>query len=224
MCGAWVVLYLHSTSNHNKKRTQKIAKIVVLYLHSTSNHNKEPGVLMCIYVVLYLHSTSNHNQRHNLQKGLIGCIISSFYIKPQLSFGRNGKPRTLYYIFILHQTTTRKPVLPVNNCCIISSFYIKPQLVITPSFISACCIISSFYIKPQPVFPTDVTLMRCIISSFYIKPQQQPSSTKKQASCIISSFYIKPQLLCNVLLSYLVVLYLHSTSNHNVYAVADNYL
>ena len=56
----------------------------------------------------------------------------------------------LYYIFILHQTTTDHFITPELLCCIISSFYIKPQLFtgnVIPDF---CCIISSFYIKPQP--------------------------------------------------------------------------
>ena len=35
----------------------------------------------------------------------------------------------LYYIFILHQTTTLTQMVAYPYSCIISSFYIKPQLV-----------------------------------------------------------------------------------------------
>ena len=57
--------------------------IVVLYLHSTSNHNVGWQQDYNPTVVLYLHSTSNHN------------------------YGTTEQQRTtLYYIFILHQTTT----------------------------------------------------------------------------------------------------------------------
>ena len=57
----------------------------------------------------------------------------------------------LYYIFILHQTTTR-PLHDVDSTgCIISSFYIKPQQTEAWRSTEPSCIISSFYIKPQPV-------------------------------------------------------------------------
>ena len=79
-----VVLYLHSTSNHNRCRRPDCCAYVVLYLHSTSNHNPMTLHLLLVFVVLYLHSTSNHNRR--------GLRIS---------------PQSLYYTFILHQTTTR---------------------------------------------------------------------------------------------------------------------
>ena len=59
-----VVLYLHSTSNHNKLVKQTAAIYVVLYLHSTSNHNYHRRDKERFFVVLYLHSTSNHNIYH----------------------------------------------------------------------------------------------------------------------------------------------------------------
>ena len=62
---------------------EKESAVVVLYLHSTSNHNLDAAALWLPGVVLYLHSTSNHNLTY-------------------LRFW----PTALYYIFILHQTTT----------------------------------------------------------------------------------------------------------------------
>ncbi len=99
-----VVLYLHSTSNHNCLVVVIRWQKVVLYLHSTSNHNCDKELSATRGVVLYLHSTSNHNR---------GSFISV----------RN----LLYYIFILHQTTTIGMQIPNSMSCIISSFYIKPQ-------------------------------------------------------------------------------------------------
>ena len=58
-----VVLYLHSTSNHNFPRAMMCSTVVVLYLHSTSNHNNSSVQHDQPAVVLYLHSTSNHNYR-----------------------------------------------------------------------------------------------------------------------------------------------------------------
>ena len=81
-----------------------------------------------IKVVLYLHSTSNHNLRMLPPLNTTCCIISSFYIKPQLQLVKA----------YLHLS------------CIISSFYIKPQLFTSDVIPNFCCIISSFYIKPQP--------------------------------------------------------------------------
>ena len=171
---------------------EKESAVVVLYLHSTSSHNARGKQTSQSLVVLYLHSTSNHN--------LIQVLLLLIW---------------LYYIFILHQTTTHRPKRPLADSCIISSFYIKPQpdtgnqnamnvvlylhstsnhnrLACMPTS-SISCIISSFYIKPQPVTSQPRHGRRCIISSFYIKPQLKAEVRIMQDGCIISSFYIKPQ-------------------------------
>ena len=99
--------------------------------------------------------------------------------------------------------------------CIISSFYIKPQLCANSKSRALCCIISSFYIKPQLSPP----LTAITTELYYIFILHQTTTMLKlQAeaiSCIISSFYIKPQQPYAILYSHGVVLYLHSTSNHN---------
>ena len=122
-----VVLYLSSTSNHNTPRYAEYKHNVVLYLSSTSNHNARAFAVEGTVVVLYLSSTSNHNGS-NLLGGIMklcyifllhqtttyvllllsctSCVISFFYIKPQL---------------LLHG-----PIALTG--CVISFFYIKPQL------------------------------------------------------------------------------------------------
>ncbi len=86
-----------------------IEQEVVLYLHSTSNHNALENLIPINFVVLYLHSTSNHNLESDNLKLWRCCIISSFYIKPQQALYHYAHARKLYYIFILHQTTTDPP-------------------------------------------------------------------------------------------------------------------
>ena len=90
-------------------------------------------------VVLYLHSTSNHNSELASEYLITSCIISSFYIKPQLYF---HDPK-------------------ITICCIISSFYIKPQLRRLGYCPSLSCIISSFYIKPQHI-PLTLLIFNCL--------------------------------------------------------------
>ena len=87
----------------------------------------------------------------NFHTGSGRCIISSFYIKPQLTNQGGIESGKLYYIFILHQTTTVAHILCNVLSCIISSFYIKPQPRTGALLPHGSCIISSFYIKPQHI-------------------------------------------------------------------------
>ena len=127
---------------------EKESAVVVLYLHSTSSHNARGKQTSQSLVVLYLHSTSNHNCADVY---LFGCSLYYIFILHQTTTpvsSSRSRP-SLYYIFILHQTTT----IADDSCqewgCIISSFYIKPQLGICAYTSLNSCIISSFYIKPQ---------------------------------------------------------------------------
>ena len=100
-----VVLYLHSTSNHNSRMDllYELELYYIFILHQTTTG--QACAPMAWQVVLYLHSTSNHNRSVCIPCRAPCCIISSFYIKPQHNLA------ILFYQF----------------CCIISSFYIKPQ-------------------------------------------------------------------------------------------------
>ena len=126
-----VVSYRNSTSNHNGGDCATCDIRVVSYRNSTSNHNGSVDVLPGRPVVSYRNSTSNHNvwlakathkrlylieilhQTTTLSLTMFGfpsCILSKFYIKPQL--------RIAY------------PVEAVG--CILSKFYIKPQPIHSP--------------------------------------------------------------------------------------------
>ena len=54
--------------------------------------------------------------------GWVGCLISSFYIKPQLSQYGAGQDR----------------------CCLISSFYIKPQLEMHLCAVLSCDVVKDY--------------------------------------------------------------------------------
>ena len=121
-----------------------------------------------MYCILFLHQTTTTT---NAAFEALGCIASSFYIKPQ-PHGDNQY---------------------ANECCIASSFYIKPQHIQWVEAYDECCIASSFYIKPQHYEDGLTESLRCIASSFYIKPQPCTICRAGKSGCIASSFYIKPQ-------------------------------
>ena len=77
---------------------------VVSYWNSTSNHNSGVGVnaTMSLYLIEILHQTTTSPWTW---ARLLCCILSKFYIKPQL----------FVQWFLCH------------SCCILSKFYIKPQ-------------------------------------------------------------------------------------------------
>ena len=121
-----VVSYRNSTSNHNSSSVAGSSMTVVSYRNSTSNHNLRRQRNDWFVVVSYRNSTSNHNisaggssnnslylieilhQTTTLGSSTLGCrccILSKFYIKPQLI-----------------QTRLFSRVR-----CILSKFYIKPQ-------------------------------------------------------------------------------------------------
>ena len=142
-----------------------------------------------LYLIEILHQTTTHCKCIQFT---LCCILSKFYIKPQLrgmggmrelvvsyrnstsnhnGRGDNSTPVRLYLIEILHQTTTTVVVGTILVSCILSKFYIKPQLRFRNYYPVFCCILSKFYIKPQQNrFIPDIPCC-CILSKFYIKPQ-----------------------------------------------------
>ena len=100
--------------------------------------------------------------------------------------------------------------------CLISLFYIKPQHEATKLTRSVRCLISLFYIKPQLCTHLLTSGSGCLISLFYIKPQLYKRWYRTPLGCLISLFYIKPQLQQHLQKNQIVVLYLFSTSNHNL--------
>ena len=127
------------------------------------------------------------------------------------------------YISFLHQTTTSSASRYFGKCCLISLFYIKPQPQAGINPLSLRCLISLFYIKPQLNPQPYYERICCLISLFYIKPQPCHPCRSRPAGCLISLFYIKPQLDNLAVMIDSVVLYLFSTSNHNIYLIICSY-
>ena len=165
---------------------------VVSYRNSTSNHNWELIIWKnrLLYLIEILHQTTT---RFCILFPVYRCILSKFYIKPQLA-------RVASYSAIR---------------CILSKFYIKPQQRPPSVEISASCILSKFYIKPQPQTRSRRQHGSCILSKFYIKPQPAAGIDSRVEGCILSKFYIKPQLTFALFFQFIVVSYRNSTSNHN---------
>ena len=103
-CKASVVSYRNSTSNHNNIPIPKSTPQVVSYRNSTSNHNSLARwyLSVALYLIEILHQTTTVAGKYT---PLVSCILSKFYIKPQLP-----------------PSVARMPL-----CCILSKFYIKPQ-------------------------------------------------------------------------------------------------
>ena len=180
-------------------------------LHQTTTTTLSAIARLMLYLIEILHQTTTPLLLLVL---LSRCILSKFYIKPQLvrnyySYSQvvsyrnstsNHNPTSLrrlttllYLIEILHQTTTPALLLAALVGCILSKFYIKPQLL-----------------RPHLHF-----VLCCILSKFYIKPQHMPFPGFRGGCCILSKFYIKPQHLVIPFFRIIVVSYRNSTSNHN---------
>ena len=149
---AIVVSYRNSTSNHNS--AWSASSLVVLYLieilHQTTTTRATCQIGKMLYLIEILHQTTTSPFD---PKGFKGCILSKFYIKPQL-FRRDELDRLR---------------------CILSKFYIKPQPQKLPCRPAICCILSKFYIKPQLDRLFEYARAGCILSKFYIKPQRRPN-------------------------------------------------
>ena len=165
---------------------------VVSYRNSTSNHNfaDDRQMHVALYLIEILHQTTTAPFSMTLQ---FRCILSKFYIKPQLSMAPSKSTVSCilskFYIKPQLEPNTNTP----SSGCILSKFYIKPQHLSQMIGPSSCCILSKFYIKPQQS-PMTIRVQRsCILSKFYIKPQQGISTFFSGQSCILSKFYIKPQ-------------------------------
>ena len=164
-----VVSYRNSTSNHNSPLgyCAPVALYLIEILHQTTTAQLFQCPVFQLYLIEILHQTTTAypTYRDYLLLYLIEilhqtttrratilstycCILSKFYIKPQLfvlrfrscmvvsyrnstsnhnAVGNLTSQSELYLIEILHQTTTNANVTKKNKSCILSKFYIKPQ-------------------------------------------------------------------------------------------------
>ena len=142
------------------------------------------------------------------------CILSKFYIKPQLNpvlileqsvvSYRNstsnhnlhldaGDDVVLYLIEILHQTTTPYFVTLFPKGLYLIEILHQTTTRRRTGRLRCGCILSKFYIKPQHLVTWIFDRAGCILSKFYIKPQPSSLIPLTNWGCILSKFYIKPQ-------------------------------
>ena len=102
--------------------------------------------MLRLYLIEILHQTTTRGRKYGFCRC---CILSKFYIKPQLLRVRGAATTSciLSKFYIKPQQFSRQVVQ--DHGCILSKFYIKPQLIPPPGSIWICCILSKFYIKPQ---------------------------------------------------------------------------
>ena len=142
------------------------------------------------------------------------CILSKFYIKPQLvesamivcvvvsyrnstsNHNNDSVSMTGVSVVSYRNSTSNHNTKPFfDNFC---ELYLIEILHQTTTFTarrraSMCCILSKFYIKPQQSPRGNRDKLRCILSKFYIKPQPPWPPPLSWYCCILSKFYIKPQ-------------------------------
>ena len=152
--------------------------------------------------------------RISITQWFSSCVISFFYIKPQLIL---INPLSMAVVLYLSSTSNhncpRSSDMTLWLCYI---FLLHQTTTSRPKRASCCsCVISFFYIKPQLFCGVDAAMWCCVISFFYIKPQLWLRVRYVNWCCVISFFYIKPQLVGSCGCRCCVVLYLSSTSNHN---------
>ena len=164
-----VVSYRNSTSNHNSVIINLFSTPVVSYRNSTSNHNNG-CVFSCdglLYLIEILHQTTTVTAT---APDVRRCILSKFYIKPQLpvallryvvvvsyrnsTSNHNGlaaipSGRMLYLIEILHQTTTPAALQLLLVVLYLIEILHQTTTSMSSFVASICCILSKFYIKPQ---------------------------------------------------------------------------
>ena len=98
----YCILFLHQTTTVDNHRYVDIVLYCILFLHQTTTQSAQNSSDGQLYCILFLHQTTTRRLRSGPP---IGCIASSFYIKPQHT---DGPERA-------------------SCSCIASSFYIKPQ-------------------------------------------------------------------------------------------------
>ena len=120
------MLYPSSTSNHNivTRRSCIYQLCYILLLHQTTTFRPDRFLVRPLCYILLLHQTTTDAF---MRTAPLSCVISFFYIKPQL----------------------RPSSAELGSGCVISFFYIKPQQLALRSCRAICCVISFFYIKPQ---------------------------------------------------------------------------
>ena len=230
-----VVSYRNSTSNHNWKSSIVFSSLLYLIeiLHQTTTCQEQHKEQQALYLIEILHQTTTRPSTFRLTQTLYlieilhqtttlpsivvccrRCILSKFYIKPQLSGPNRMKILVVSYRNSTSNHNLASVVLTVTGLYLIEILH---QTTTTTSCWWAPTWLYLIEILHQTTTWSKKfrTLFSCILSKFYIKPQQNAMLRKRLRSCILSKFYIKPQPFLHGGFRAGVVSYRNSTSNHN---------
>ena len=230
-----VVSYRNSTSNHNRIRLRFSERIVVSYRNSTSNHNKNNGAtaIKMLYLIEILHQTTT---LISVSSFSTSCILSKFYIKPQLPVA------LLRYVVVVsyrNSTSNHNSGTTTPNSALVVSYRnstsnhnqntrsIGRSIVVSyrnstsnhnrGRTLCGICELYLIEILHQTTTPSSLTYSARPL--YLIEILHQTTTTVAfsvaTACCILSKFYIKPQPSRRRLPTCGVVSYRNSTSNHN---------
>ena len=209
----YVVSYRNSTSNHNDRRGFPALGVVVSYRNSTSNHNvpEAPDARVKLYLIEILHQTTTYGRQRVPQKC---CILSKFYIKPQLLNFSDSSDCVVSYRNSTsnHNCSTRS----VRCVCVVSyrnstsnhNIWTKQQL--TNKVVSYRNSTSNHNWKSSIVLSSLLYLIEILHQTTTEDWETQPAKQlylieilhqtttmeggeNDRLGCILSKFYIKPQ-------------------------------
>ena len=213
--------------------TQAKRLYLIEILHQTTTPYRVPSRSSWLYLIEILHQTTTDTFA---PLSVACCILSKFYIKPQLaihpaadlfvvsyrnSTSNHNKNRgglnfdRLYLIEILHQTTTN-----VRRVWERKWLYLIEILHQTTTMADANTQAKRLYlieILHQTTTPYRVPSRSSWLYLIEILHQTTTDTFAplSVACCILSKFYIKPQLAIHPAADLFVVSYRNSTSNHN---------
>ena len=230
-----VVSYRNSTSNHNSRYYKYFLFQLYLIeiLHQTTTMKLQQLINQKLYLIEILHQTTTIHAICRIKKS---CILSKFYIKPQLRLERE-----LSCCVVSYRNSTsnhnnprylpnRKNVVSYRNS---TSNHNSSEVVFDEVVVVSYRNSTSNHNSSETIIVTRRLYLIEILhqtTTSYANWQKQfelylieilhQTTTSRLASirlycCILSKFYIKPQQRHYVWWFCFVVSYRNSTSNHN---------
>ena len=189
---------------------------IVFYLYSTSNHNCHSFYLspLPLYSIFILHQTTTDIP---LPSELSYCILSLFYIKPQLLQSWEGRRRncilSLFYI---------KPQQQNGNCSsigIVFYLYSTSNHNLGTAYYGGLAIVFYLYSTSNHNQTVEGSYNSSIV--FYLYSTSNHNSDRYIRNPQIIVFYLYSTSNHNLpdvhRLEFFIVFYLYSTSNHNFF-------
>ena len=163
----YLIEILHQTTTLSRYLFRMRWLYLIEILHQTTTTGVSPAAAEKLYLIEILHQTTTFRIRFQSSRR---CILSKFYIKPQLlnfpdssdcvvsyrnSTSNHNYPSIppcffeLYLIEILHQTTTINRAAVKNGRLYLIEILHQTTTTECTTVERCCCILSKFYIKPQ---------------------------------------------------------------------------